>query len=34
VIGKTLKDRGLDEASQVRNRSLPVGLFDYPSQLF
>ena len=34
VIEKILKHLGLDEASQIRNRSPPAGLFDYPSQLF
>ena len=34
VIEKILKHPGLDETSQVRNRSPPSDLFDYSSQLF
>jgi hypothetical protein len=34
VIEKILKHLGLDETSQVRNRSSPSDLFDYSSQLF
>jgi hypothetical protein len=34
VIEKILKHLGLDEASQARNRSPPVGLLDPPTQLF
>ena len=34
VIEKILKHLGLDETSQVRNRSPPSDLFDYSSQLF
>ena len=34
VIQKILKRLGLDEASQTRNRSPPVGLFSVSGQLF
>jgi len=34
VIEKILKHLGLDEASQIRNRSPPIGLFEYSGQLF
>ena len=34
VIEKILKHLGLDEASQVKNRSPPVGLFGHSGQLF
>jgi adenylate cyclase class IV len=34
VIEKILKHLGLDEASQVRNRSPPAGLFPHSTQLF
>jgi formate dehydrogenase maturation protein FdhE len=34
VIAKILMHLGLDEASQARAHSPPVGLFDYSSQLF
>jgi len=34
VIQKILKHLGLDEASQTRNRSPPVGLFSDSGQLF
>jgi ribosomal protein S27E len=34
VIEKILKHLGLDEASQVRNRSPPPGLFEHSGQLF
>ena len=33
-IEKILKHLGLDEASQVRNRSPPTSLFDRSTQLF
>jgi len=31
VIEKILKHLGLDKASQARNRSSPLGLFDHPT---
>jgi ribosomal protein S27E len=34
VIERILKHLGLDEASQIRNRSPPTGLFEYSGQLF
>lgn len=34
VIEKLLKHLGLDDASQVKNRSPPPGLFEYSGQLF
>lgn len=34
VIEKILTHLGLEEASQIRNRSPPAGLFDHPAQLF
>ena len=34
VIEKILKHLGVDEASQVKSRSPPVGLFGHSGQLF